>query len=1187
MKGDFSRWDPVSGKNLGAVLHQQGRVLLDRDWNDQARLTMDWQDEAARQIIGPGVAAVSTTNRNAFLVEAARVNTDGEVVIEVRPGSVWADGLVVELVGDPAGTVGRTASYLLTPVQDPSGTVASIADGVRDVVVLEVWREALNAFQLAEELIEPALGGPDTTERALTSMRFRLFRLADGEDCKTIREALRDDASKGRLTVSLQPSAAIGADCPVVDGGGYVGFEHHLYRIEIADTDGPARFKWSTFNGGLVGRGTWDRSDPGNLKIDIDANDQAIKTSGITDFYMETVELDPDEGRWRVTYGADVTLNGGTLEVATARLDAPLTPLPNRVFFRLWDGSRLLTDFPAPPAGVDATALRDGIRLAFDATGSYRPGDFWTFEVRAGEIANPDTLVDDEAPHGVRYHRVPLAELEWTADTVGGITFADEEIEDCREIFSPLTSPDGCCTYSVGDGVRSHGDFDSIEEALRHLPAMGGKICVLPGIHEANVEIRGRSSLGCVKTIEISGCGSRTVVLPRQANVGEAIFTIEDAQTITIANLTLVAPSGTAIVVHDSVGAARPSHEISIHHNDIVACLHGIDVRVDNGSAGNNDIVVADNRVAMLDKAGGLAGIFALADDVLIERNRVVVVPAPSDDAGDPRNPNDRTAPPFDPCADPRIIYGKAFRLYEFVCDTMYYLMAADGRYLNSINRIEYVAQGGIQIGGGSERVRVRDNLVIGGYGHGVVLGHIPKVPDTQFKKRISYGEGTSAKEVDFLKKHTIPIVYDIEIERNSIHNMGLSGIGVFAFMHLETFRMIMRVEDLFVHRNRITNCAQQVPDLDNMTNEAGFGGISLGDANHAIITENLIENNGVTRQEPICGIFILAGERIDISNNQILNNGPQPLRDVGNPELAQNAQRGSRGGIVIRMSFAAVGRSLAPAFASESPSRVTDVKLPVREGIPAVKVHDNIVVQPLGRALFLMAMGPVSVVGNHFTSQGIAAHDVAGTIAGAILILNLGISKDLMAFMLLNSYRSLARPNAGEPQAESITTDPNASLRQIERIAYLPNGAVLYSNNTTTLDLRDREINFAFSAQVIVSLDDVGYTSNYSECTSLIDIVLTNAFLAGVTVRTNDNRFQEGFTVAFLSLLSIATMNTATSNQSTHCLLALGARRVEALNLVVMGADCSGELQFLADHLGYAQQTTFVTTTNLEGSNG
>lgn len=42
MQGDFSRWDLLRDPNRAGVLHQQGRVLLDRDWNDQALIEVGW-----------------------------------------------------------------------------------------------------------------------------------------------------------------------------------------------------------------------------------------------------------------------------------------------------------------------------------------------------------------------------------------------------------------------------------------------------------------------------------------------------------------------------------------------------------------------------------------------------------------------------------------------------------------------------------------------------------------------------------------------------------------------------------------------------------------------------------------------------------------------------------------------------------------------------------------------------------------------------------------------------------------------------------------------------------------------------------------------------------------------------------------------------------------------------------------
>ena len=86
---------------------------------------------------------------------------------------------------------------------------------------------------------------------------------------------------------------AIAGDCPVVGGGGYTGFEHNLYRIEIADTapGAPARFKWSQWNGGLAGRGRFDSTtDPD--RVIIDAGRAAIVNSGLTEFYLEALQYD-------------------------------------------------------------------------------------------------------------------------------------------------------------------------------------------------------------------------------------------------------------------------------------------------------------------------------------------------------------------------------------------------------------------------------------------------------------------------------------------------------------------------------------------------------------------------------------------------------------------------------------------------------------------------------------------------------------------------------------------------------------------------------------------------------------------------------------------------------------------------------------------------------------------------------
>src|SRR5262245_38893667 len=259
MRGDFSSWRDEHRQNFVGVLHQQGRVLLDADWNAQTELTNDWQDTAGTDIIGAGVAAIPSDAPTSFQIIGAELKTlPNRIELTVRPGRVWADGILYRLDG-PAGGVKRIAIYLQPPIQDRAASFPTIPSSpvTRDAVVLEVWREELSAFQMPELLFEPALGDPDTTERVLTSAAFRLFRLQGDETCDSIIDQLKDDFdNKGKLTVTLQPTTTSGTpDCPLVAGGGYTGFEHNLYRIEIADVNsGPPMFKWSQYNGGIVGR---------------------------------------------------------------------------------------------------------------------------------------------------------------------------------------------------------------------------------------------------------------------------------------------------------------------------------------------------------------------------------------------------------------------------------------------------------------------------------------------------------------------------------------------------------------------------------------------------------------------------------------------------------------------------------------------------------------------------------------------------------------------------------------------------------------------------------------------------------------------------------------------------------------------------------------------------------------------
>jgi len=742
MQGDFSvlYFDPheqgrgVSPPSLGVlrnvngVLHQQGRVMSDADLTEGELLELAWNGQAARDIIGTGVCAVPSTEPAGFHIESAAVN-GGDVRVTVRPGRAWADGILTRLAGataDPSAPVERRARYFGPPLADPLPEPGSITDGTRDAVILEVSEEALHGFQYPERLIEPALGGPDTAERSYVNVRFRLLRLAAGEDCTTILPRLKDDPSvKGRLTASLAPVTAITGDCPVVGGGGYLGFEHNLYRIEIADGSptAPPRFKWSQWNGGLVGRGRFDATQTPSIVI-MDAGRAAIVNSGLTEFYLEALQYDELDGMWNVVYGSTATLNTGhDLELASPPIYGALPNTADSVFIRLWNGLRDIADFTNT---VQPVELRDGIRLAFDAPapGKYQPRDYWTFTVRAGEIPNLPVLVDHAPPVGIVYHRVPLAEIDWTARQNTGIS---GRIEDCRKRFRPLTNQKVCCSLLVGDGVSSFGDFNSLEEAASHLSASGGELCLLPGLHRANLTIDGG------RNIKIHGCDRRTVVMPRTETRDQPILHFIDCEGIAVSHLDLMAYNGVAVAIEGRLEGS--CQDLSIHENRMIARRNAI--RATNAAG----LSIANNRLHLLDTADGLATVSIQADDVIIERNTLVLLPFVETNPDQPRT-QDPAPDPADPCAKSEGLYLYPFLLVEYAVKAWTYAIPL------LLPKQPYRALGGIHVRAGSERVRILENTIIGGAGNGITLGGEidPSEPPSPAIRAAVAGAGETAK---------------------------------------------------------------------------------------------------------------------------------------------------------------------------------------------------------------------------------------------------------------------------------------------------------------------------------------------------------------------------------------------------------------------------------------------------------
>jgi hypothetical protein len=1135
MRGDFSAWNKDRTQNFRGTLHQQGRVSLDRDWNAQTEIVNEWQETAGRDAFGAGVAAVPAEVPLSFKVTGAKIE-GGVVKISAAKGRVWADGLLVESTLD---ITQRVATYL----NPPQIAVPNPANPPRDVVILETWNEELSAFQAPALLIEPALGGVDTTERVQTAYRFRLHRSDVGDTCDSIIPKLKDDFSiKGKLTVTLNPALATSGDCPVVESGGYTGFEHRLYRIEIAETKKTgAWFKWSQFNGGLVGTGDFDAV---GRTVAIHGNINAIIHSGISQFYLEALDLDDTVGHWRVIYAAKATLGPDFMLLLPPSGDPneflgtlPPAPAKGKRFFRLWNGIEPVADYVAASKELPDLV---GIKLKFDTgvAAKFTPADFWTFEVRSGGFGNPAVLVGDPVtfagfpPQGIFYHRVPLGVVLWRNAVAD-----DNDIGDCRHVFQPLTKLKTCCTYRVGDGIHSHGDFTKIQDAIDALPKVaGGEVCILPGLYEENIVLKAPHN----QNIILSGCGRRTVI---RFATHDPVIHVHYGQNIHIESLAVeAAGDGIGIFLEGEEKTAGDKNQEKYLRNISLSELFISAAKDCAIKAHMAQFLTLSNSVIYIRDSGtGNVAVYLAGDDMLVERSEIRVIPEKLAQSGDELS------------NDPDLF------------------VPAEG------------APGGLQIGGGSDRVRIIDNLIVGGTRNGITLGSMDLIHDNEvitnhfpfYPKAPGRNYCEPEKEFIDVKDETDdqstpiagPPLRDILIKNNRIFNMGHNGIGVATFFSLGdkedpldmvaidrvSAKGMISVLGLLIVENRIERCMNSKPQEipEKLILNMGYGGISLADTEELVIRDNFIVNNGPNVLEPICGIFVLMGQGIEISRNHVLNNGIRTTQEI----TQKSVKNGPRGGIFI-------AQARTPDIDAVLGS---DKKATFSSGFPAATIHENIITVPLGRCLTVLAEGAVSVTGNQFTSFGIPPIDfetllksivasgkltagdllqILSLIAGNVLILNQGRAAFLSS--AAGSFKNIKTGVAAKVDLKGAASSAASGER------YFANGTVLFTNNQCHQNLFTPETGFALSSVFIVSLDDVGVHNNQCDCDIDDDMLLVNALVFGITARVSDNHFSETLMKVLFSAVTFGLHNITTDNESVHCLLVEGVTFLSRHNLVL-----------------------------------
>jgi hypothetical protein len=462
MKGDFSRLTFDVLKHYVGVLHQQGRVWLDSDWNEDVLERLNLLQQETSDIIGvcgvpePGTAFQISPNPdpNAAPDDFLIAGGDGPL------GRCYVDGILCQLEA--------TTSYLNQPDLPAPDRILMPTDGsaLNAVVYLEVWQRLIT-FLEDDKLREVALGGPDSATRLKTVAQVKVAVIPRSVPVTAITctnaPTFLPPLSGGTLT-TLQPIDTQPEDlCRLPDPANFTGRENHLYRVEIHDPGavGVARFKWSRDNAAFGVGIKAVSADRRTLTLTSLGRDQAtaLRQGNLVEICDDASELGPARGH--LTYlSADpdpdqftviitdplppsFVVGGGTVPPTSPPSPANGSPLTRHMILRRWDGQGTTNATFSETATPDMN-LGDGVHIQFGGT-NLQTGDYWQFAARSADGSVQE--LPNALPMGIIRHRCPLAIVQWSLPSVqsppssppsGPNAYRLRVVEDCRRVFPSL-----------------------------------------------------------------------------------------------------------------------------------------------------------------------------------------------------------------------------------------------------------------------------------------------------------------------------------------------------------------------------------------------------------------------------------------------------------------------------------------------------------------------------------------------------------------------------------------------------------------------------------------------------------------------------------------------------------------------------------------------------------------------------